>query len=105
MSQLLLWDGGSIRGHLPQLNFPAFDGEFPKLWIRRAHDYFDMYAVESHLWIKVASMHFSGVAARWFSSLGDHCHELPWSEFCGALMECFGKDEHEMLIHKLFRIR
>jgi hypothetical protein len=50
-------------------------------------------------------MHFSGVAARWFSSLGDHCHELPWSEFCGALMECFGKDEHEMLIHKLFRIR
>jgi hypothetical protein len=37
--------GGAIRGRLPQLNFPAFDGEFPKLWIRRAHDYFDMYVV------------------------------------------------------------
>jgi hypothetical protein len=34
--------GGAMRGHLPKLNFPVFDGENPKLWIHRSHDYFDM---------------------------------------------------------------
>jgi hypothetical protein len=41
--------GGVIRGRLPKLNFLVFDGENPKLWIRRSHDYFDMYEVEVHV--------------------------------------------------------
>ena len=90
---------------LPQLNFPSFDGENPKLWIRWAHDYFDMYSVEPHLWIKVASMHLLGAMGRWFSSLDDRGQDLPWSEFCQTLLERFGKDEYELFIRKLFKVR
>jgi hypothetical protein len=97
--------GGAVRGRLPQLNFPSFDGENPKLWIRRAQDYFDMYSVEPQMWVKVASMHLSGAAGRWFSSLGDHCPNVSWTDFCRGMLERFGKDEHEYFIRKLFRIR
>ncbi|XP_035823161.1 uncharacterized protein [Zea mays] len=97
--------GGAMRGRLPKLNFPVFDGENPKLWIRRSHDYFDMYEVEPHLWIRVASMHFVGGAARWFSSLDEHSHLSSWPVFCRVLLERFGKDEHELFIRQLFRIR
>lgn len=63
---------GASRGNLLKLSFLMFDEENPKLWIRRSHDYFDMYVVKQPLWVKVASMHFVGSAARWLSSLDDH---------------------------------
>jgi hypothetical protein len=71
-----IW-GGSGHGHLPKLHFPSFDGEHPKLCIRWAHSYFDMYSVEPHLWIRVSSMHFTGLAACWFSAQDDQCSLLP----------------------------
>jgi hypothetical protein len=71
------YGGGSGHGHLPKLHFPSFDGEHPKLCIRWAHSYFDMYSVEPHLWIRVSSMHFTGLAACWFSAQDDQCSLLP----------------------------
>jgi hypothetical protein len=72
---------GAMRGRLPQLNFPVFDGDNPKLWTRRSQDYFDMYSVDPHMWIKVATMHLTGAAARWFSSRTDECRGSTWPVF------------------------
>jgi hypothetical protein len=36
-----------------------------------------MYSVEPHLWIRVSSMHFTGLAACWFSAQDDQCSLLP----------------------------
>jgi hypothetical protein len=55
-------------GHLPKLNFPVFDEENPKLWIRHSHnDYFELYVVDQLVCVKVASMHFVGPVARWIN--------------------------------------
>lgn len=54
---------------LPKFNFPTYDGDTTKLWITQAEDYFDMYGVPPHLWVKVAGMHFNGAAKRWIQSL------------------------------------
>jgi hypothetical protein len=47
-------------GRLPKINFPKFDGENPRLWQSRSENYFDMYVVESDVWVWVATMHFEG---------------------------------------------
>jgi hypothetical protein len=96
---------GTSSSRLPKFNFPVFDGEHPKLWIRRSYDYFDMYSVETHLWVKVASMHFTGSAARWLSSLDDNFQSWSWSSFSRMVLERFGKDEYELFIRKLFHIK
>jgi hypothetical protein len=70
------------QGRLPKLNFPVFSGENLQLWRFRCENYFEMYAVESSLWIRVASMHLKGVAARWFQSLEKQVKALSWEEFC-----------------------
>jgi hypothetical protein len=75
-----------VRGHLPKLNFPMFDGENPKLWIRRTQNYFDMYSVESNLWVYVSSMHFVGAAARWWSSLREQFQCSSWPMVCQPLL-------------------
>jgi hypothetical protein len=61
----------SPQGRLPKLNFLQFDGDNPKLWQSHCENYFDMYAVEQSLWVKVALIHFEGPAARWLQSV-DH---------------------------------
>jgi hypothetical protein len=97
--------GGEIRGRLPKLNFPTFDGENPKLWIKRSRDYFDMYAVEPQVWVRVSTMNFVGAAAWWLSSIEESSQLASWSIFCQALLERFGRDEHTVFIRQLFSIR
>jgi hypothetical protein len=64
-----------------------------------------MYSVEPNLWVKVASMHLDGLAARWFQSAERRLRQVDWGEFCSVLHEQFGRDQHEALIRQLFHIR
>jgi hypothetical protein len=90
---------------LPKFNFPVFSGENPKLWISNCEDYFDMYSVEPHLWIKAATMNLSGATARWVQSLDHRGRRFSWPQFCKLVMDRFGKSQYEALIRQLFRIR
>ncbi|WVZ88489.1 hypothetical protein U9M48_035006 [Paspalum notatum var. saurae] len=97
--------GGGHTGRLPKLNFPVFDGENPKLWLRRSKDYFDLYDVDPNLWIRVAVMHFSGAAARWLQSVDAQLRACDWIGFSQLLLDRFGKDEHELLIRQMLQIQ
>lgn len=55
----------------PRINFPCFDGEHPKLWISRCEDYFDLFPMEPHRWVKLAAMHMSDDAGRWLPSVDE----------------------------------
>jgi hypothetical protein len=41
------------QGRLPKIQFPVFSGEDPQFWRTRCENYFDMYGVESPLWVRV----------------------------------------------------
>jgi hypothetical protein len=53
----------SSHAHLPKIQFPLFNGEDPQLWRSWCERYFDMYGVESSIWVKVAVMHLEGTVA------------------------------------------
>ncbi|RLM68934.1 putative gag-pol polyprotein [Panicum miliaceum] len=91
-------------GRLPKLHFPLFEGDNPRLWISRYEDYFEMYQVESDMWIKVASMHFATGPDRWLQSVEKRLKMVSWSEFCQMILDRFGKNHHELLIRQLFHI-
>lgn len=102
--------GGSSASHagkLPKLNFPTFDGENPKLWLKNCEDYFELYSVEPCVWIKVSTMHFQPTSAttRWKQSVEDQLRRLTWSQFSTMLLERFGRNEHEILLRRLFHIK
>ena len=50
-------------------------------------------------------MHFHGAAKRWLSSVEDQLATISWSEFCSQLLLRFARDEHELLLRRLFQIR
>ncbi|CAD6263834.1 unnamed protein product [Miscanthus lutarioriparius] len=91
-------------GRLPKFPFPTFHGENVRLWISNAEDYFDMYQVESHLWRKIAKQQFKDTAARWIQSIEPLLKSLDWPTFCRMLHERFGRDQHQILIRRMFHI-
>ncbi|WVZ95213.1 hypothetical protein U9M48_041007, partial [Paspalum notatum var. saurae] len=70
-----------------------------------ASDYFLLYEVEEAIWVRVASMHMQGAAARWSQSLDSRLRNCSWSEFCRLILDLFGKDQQELLIRQLINIR
>jgi hypothetical protein len=71
----------------------------------QANHYFELYRVESPVWVQAATMHFHGAAKRWLSSVEDQLEALTWSDFCSQLLLRFARDEHELLLRRLFQIR
>jgi len=53
----------------------------------------------------VATMHISGPAARWWQSVESCLSHASWKTFRTHLLDRFGKDEHDLLIRKLFHIK
>jgi hypothetical protein len=64
-----------------------------------------MYSIDRDVWVQVASMYLEGPATRWLQSIEHKLAYIPWNDFCSLFMECSGRDEHEVLIRKLFHIR
>ncbi|CAO2186967.1 unnamed protein product [Urochloa humidicola] len=70
---------------MPQLPFPVFDGNSPKLWKKKCENYFDIYEVPTNVWVKLAVMNFQGSAEFWLQSLDHPYNEFSWKELCDAI--------------------
>lgn len=87
------------------MHVPLFDGENPKLWQSRCEVYFRMYEVDYVVWVRVATMQFSGAAARWLQSVEYQLDHMSWEHFCALITKRFAKNQHQMLLRQLFHIR
>jgi hypothetical protein len=77
---------------LPKMNFPKFEADNPKLWKSRCENYFEMYEVDTSVWVKVASKHFEGPTARWLQSVEHLTRTSTWSELYSWIHERFARD-------------
>lgn len=64
-----------------------------------------MFDTDSELWIAVAAMQFEGPAARWLSSVQHKFVRSSWDEFCAAVVNRFGRNQHQSLVRKLYRLK
>jgi hypothetical protein len=64
-----------------------------------------MYEVDHSIWVKVASMHFEGPAARWLQSVEHRVKTASWSELCSWINDRFGRDQQELLIRQMYKIK
>jgi hypothetical protein len=64
-----------------------------------------MYHVHPFVWVRVSTMHFTGVVARWFQSMEQRISAADWPTFCAMIHERFSRDQHELLLRQLFNIR
>jgi len=92
------------RHRMPKMDVPKFDGDQPKLWQIQCEDYFDMYETSPTLWVRLASLQFTGPAARWLSSIKSSIRKYTWPEFCQEVVSRFGRNQHQSLIRRLYKL-
>lgn len=90
---------------MPNFTFPSFDGTNPRHWVKSAETYFEVYAVDPSMWVKVASMHFVNSAALWLHTLPSDAANLSWKEFTSTVCLKFNRDEHNHLLRQFFHIK
>jgi hypothetical protein len=76
---------------MPKMDIPSFDGDHPKLWQLQCEDYFEMYNTPQHLWVRLASLQFTGSAAKWLSSIQSSIRKFTWLEFSQEVVLRFGR--------------
>lgn len=91
--------------HPPKHHFPRFDGEVPSIWLDRCLAYFELYHVPQHNWVPSAALYVEGHAALWLRAFRQTHEELTWEMFCHALVEEFGPEESDYLMHKLLLLQ
>jgi hypothetical protein len=90
---------------LPQLHFPVFDGSGPKIWKKRCENFFGIYVVPSAMWVKSATMYFSGSAAFWLQAIDVALVESSWCDFCLVVYKRFEREQHSQLIRQFFHVK
>jgi hypothetical protein len=86
------------------VDLPQFDGANPKLWQRRCEEYFKRWQSPAHLWVSYSSSLFVADAATWLESYLQQNPQALWSEFVAAVIARFGRNQHQILVRRLFHI-
>ncbi|XP_073360196.1 uncharacterized protein [Aegilops tauschii subsp. strangulata] len=86
------------------LELPKFDGTSPRLWQNRCEDQFKLWGTPTSPWLSLVTAQFEGAAARWLESIQRRMPNSSWSELCEALQNRFGRNQHQTLLRRLFRI-
>ncbi|XP_027086384.1 uncharacterized protein [Coffea arabica] len=89
---------------LPKLDFPVFDGENLREWVRRANKYFQIQGVEEELKSDLAQLHLKGKADIWFHGMYHRRIEVPWEELSMAICERFGGGTPEETIEEFNKL-
>uniref|UniRef100_A0A453HQ76 Retrotransposon gag domain-containing protein n=1 Tax=Aegilops tauschii subsp. strangulata TaxID=200361 RepID=A0A453HQ76_AEGTS len=87
------------------MDFPSFDGENPQFWKTRCEKYFDVYGVAPELWVRVATLNFTGNVARWLQRHQFQSASFTWESLCTALCSKFGRERYQAHLRQFNNLR
>jgi hypothetical protein len=91
---------------LPKLDFPSFDGDNPQFCrCTKCEKYFAVYGLQSDLWVRVATLHFTGNAARWLQVQEKKGTVWGWDSLCSMLFEKFGREHYQNLLRQFNNLK
>jgi hypothetical protein len=90
---------------IPPMEFPKFDGMHPNLWKKNCESYFEVYAVPSNVWVKMAVMNFTGSAAFWSQSVEAILNRCTWPELCATICSRFERDQQSHLDRQFLHLK
>jgi hypothetical protein len=98
--------GDGHNGKIPiKMNFPKFDGEFPRIWRDKCLDYFWVCNIHPTMWLTAATMHLEGNAAHWFQAYKLKHVVQGWPNFITAVEAKFGVHDHRQFMSELLSLK
>nr|CAD1833683.1 unnamed protein product [Ananas comosus var. bracteatus] len=82
-------DKGHYSIHTPRLDFPNFNGDNPRNWVRRCEKYFEIHGIKEPQKLEIAAMHLEPRADIWFHGYLAEKKEVSWDSFVLDLCKRF----------------
>lgn len=96
---------GDYHTNPPKHDFPKFNGDAPRIWLKRCTSYFELYRVPPHSWVTTASLYMEGLAAMWLQAYRQTHPGMSWTTFRAAAEEKFGTEESEVQMDRLLQLK
>lgn len=75
-----------------KMDFPKFDGAFPRLWRDRCEMFFEVYSVPPMLKTRFAALNFKGVVATWLQTFERKGRITDWARLYELVLAKFDKN-------------
>ena len=87
-------NGGNNLQFSPKVEFPTFDGNDPRGWIKKCTYYFGLCRINDNQKVDLASLHLRGPTETWFASCIMGIRGVSWDDFmvdvCGRFRDNLG---------------
>lgn len=74
---------------VPKFEFPRFNGEHPRNWIRKCQKYFHLNPMNEEDMVLTAAMHMEGQADSWYLDYLEKQPRVTWDKFCDLVIARF----------------
>ncbi|KAL2492925.1 Uncharacterized protein Adt_28553 [Abeliophyllum distichum] len=98
-------DDNGNQAKLPKIDFPYFNGEGPREWVRKARKYFQLHQVADELKVGIAEMYLKGKADIWFHGFAASHPNAEWNVFTSELCRRFSETTGEEVVEAFSKIR
>ncbi|KAG8373209.1 hypothetical protein BUALT_Bualt12G0147200 [Buddleja alternifolia] len=83
----------------PKVEFPHYDGEDTRTWIKKCNKYFQIVTtITEEQKVPLASIHLEGKAELWFQSFMEGGDLPSWDQFITALLKRFDDQDPELIV-------
>ena len=87
------------------MEFPKFDGDFPRLWRDQCEVFFEVYAVHPSLKMRFAILNFKGVAASWLQTIQRNGRITDWDKLCDLVTSKFDRNQCQLLLKRFDKLK
>ncbi|KAK2983977.1 hypothetical protein RJ640_027302 [Escallonia rubra] len=89
----------------PKLNFPRFNGENPRGWVRKCDQYFDLCPIHKDFMVAYASVHFDEQVEYWYSTYIKPLGTVRWKQFVEDLYARFSNLSRDSVIGEFNQLK
>lgn len=73
----------------PKIDFPHFDGSYPRAWVKKCHRFFQFHLMDDLQKVVVASLYLDGRADAWFLNYQISKLQVQWLDLIGDVCHRF----------------
>ncbi|XP_063948159.1 uncharacterized protein LOC135152240 [Daucus carota subsp. sativus] len=91
--------------YTPKLDFSKFDGNNPRIWIKKCVRYFELCKIPNDQKVDIASLHMLHKAETWVSSYLANRRSVDWDDFIIDLIARFRDDGPGKIVEQFNRLQ
>ncbi|KAF9623238.1 hypothetical protein IFM89_000727 [Coptis chinensis] len=90
---------------LPRAEFPRFNGEEPRVWVKKCQRFFTVNPIAEDQKVLFDSLYFEGKVETWFQSFYETYEGITWDDFTKTICGRFSDEGYENVVGEFNKLQ